>query len=158
MAAMKKEIVIKQEGYGVPTLTIKMVKEADAAARYQTISQPLDVTGICRVFLQDAYREHLLVLLLDSKNHVIGINEVSVGDLSSSIANPREVFKAAVIAGAASIILCHNHPSGDPTPSKEDVGLTRRLMDAGKILGIEVLDHIIIGDNRHISLKEQGKM
>ena len=97
-------------------------------------------------------------LLMNTKNQVLAIKTVSVGDLSSSIVHPREVFKDAVLASAASLIIAHNHPSGDPTPSAEDIAVTRRLMDAGEILGIELLDHIIIGDGVFVSLKERGKM
>ena len=98
------------------------------------------------------------VFLLNTKNQVLAIKTVSVGDLSSSIVHPREVFQDAVVISAASIIIAHNHPSGDPTPSAEDIAVTRRLMDAGEILGIELLDHVIIGDGVFVSLKERGKM
>jgi len=86
------------------------------------------------------------VVLLDRKNKVIGLNTVSVGSLTASICHPREVFKAAILANAAAVILGHNHPSGDPQPSQEDRVLTARLAAAGQLLGIEVLDHIIVGD------------
>jgi len=91
--------------------------------------------------------------LLNQKNGIIGINTVSVGNLSSSIVHPREVFKPAIVAGAASIIVAHNHPSGDPTPSSNDIYVTTRLKEAGDILGIAVLDHVIIGDGCYVSLK-----
>ena len=81
---------------------------------------------------------------------------MSTGSLNSSIVHPREIFKRAVLQNAASIIICHNHPSGDPTPSQEDINTTKRIYDAGKILGIELLDHVIIGDNKYTSLKEKG--
>ena len=87
---------------------------------------------------------------------MIGVNTVSIGDLSSSIVHPRELYKPAVIAGAASLILVHNHPSGDPTPSSEDVAVTKRCIQAGEILGIDLLDHIIIGERKFVSLKERG--
>jgi len=81
-----------------------------------------------------------------------------MGSLNAAIVHPREVFRAAIKRSSASIICVHNHPSGDPTPSSEDVALTRRLMEAGEIIGIDVLDHIVIGDRRYVSLKEQGLM
>jgi DNA repair protein RadC len=84
------------------------------------------------------------------------MEDVSVGGLHSSIVHPREVFKTAVKKSAASMILIHNHPSGDPTPSKEDIDITRRLIEAGKLMGIEVLDHVIIGDKKYCSLKARG--
>jgi DNA repair protein RadC len=97
-------------------------------------------------------------LLLDIKNKVIGINTVSIGNLNSSIVHPREVFKPAILSNAASILLAHNHPSGDPEPSREDVAITTRLVEAGKILGIDVIDHLILGDGCYHSLKEAGHM
>lgn len=100
-------------------------------------------------------REHFVVLLLDTKNHLIASPGVSVGILSSSIVHPREVFKPAVKAGAANIILTHNHPSGSVRPSTEDRTVTNRLVEAGEIFGITVLDHVIIGDG-YLSMKESG--
>ena len=101
-------------------------------------------------------REHFAVMLLDTKNHVLGMPTVSVGSLSASIVHPREVFRVAIQQAAASIILLHNHPSGDPSPSQEDIAVTEQLIKVGKIMDLPVLDHIIIGDNKFISLKEQG--
>ena len=92
----------------------------------------------------------------DTKNKVLAIRTASIGDLSSSIVHPREVFKDAVVASAASIIVAHNHPSGDPTPSAEDVTVTKRLIQAGEIMGIDLLDHIVLGDGDFVSLKERG--
>jgi DNA repair protein RadC len=101
-------------------------------------------------------REHFRVVLLNTKNQVLAVETISVGGLSSSLVHPREVFKRAIQRSAAALILVHNHPSGDPTPSSEDLEVTKRLQEAGKILGIEVLDHIIIGDHQFISLKEMA--
>ena len=101
-------------------------------------------------------QEHFVVLFLDTKNHVIHRQTIFVGSLNASIVHPREVFREAVKRSAASIILTHNHPSGDPSPSQEDIHVTRRLVEAGKIMGIEVLDHIIIGNRKFVSLKEKG--
>ena len=101
-------------------------------------------------------REVFVAVLIDTRNQVLGINTVSIGSLSSSIVHPREVFKAAILMGAANIILAHNHPSGDPSPSKEDIEITRRLTKAGEILGIEVLDHLILTDTGFLSLKKEG--
>ncbi|MEI5988485.1 JAB domain-containing protein, partial [Dehalobacter restrictus] len=91
-----------------------------------------------------------------TRNNVLGISPVSVGSLNSSIVHPRECFKDAIRRNTNTIILLHNHPSGDPSPSREDLDITKRLAEGGKILGIEVLDHIIIGDKKYVSLKEQG--
>jgi DNA repair protein RadC len=101
-------------------------------------------------------REQFRVLLLNTKNQVLAVETVSVGTLNSSLVHPREVFKQAVVKSAAAVILVHNHPSGDPGPSSEDLEITRRLHDAGKLIGIEVLDHIIIGDHIYFSVKEKG--
>jgi len=97
-----------------------------------------------------------LLMFLNTKNQVIGRQTLSIGSLNASIVHPREVFKAAIRRSSASILCAHNHPSGDPTPSAEDVQLTKRLADAGQLIGIELLDHLVIGDNRFISLKEMG--
>ncbi|MDR1322119.1 MAG: DNA repair protein RadC [Gracilibacteraceae bacterium] len=103
-------------------------------------------------------REHFRVIFLNTKNKVLGSESISVGSLNSSIVHPRECFKGALRYGANAVILAHNHPSGDPTPSRQDLALTQRLVDSGKILGIEVLDHIIVGEKNFISLKESGDM
>ena len=101
-------------------------------------------------------KEHFDVLLLDAKGNLMGTENVAVGDISSSIVHPRETFRSAIKRGAFAVILIHNHPSGDPSPSKEDIRVTERLCKAGEILGINVLDHIIIGDGTYISLKGAG--
>ena len=120
------------------------------------IGGPRDVSNLLMPDLRHQKKEHLKSLLLDTKNRVLAIRTVSIGDLSSSIVHPREVFKDAVVASAASIIVAHNHPSGDPTPSAEDVSVTKRLIQAGEIMGIDLLDHIVIGDGTFVSLKERG--
>jgi len=120
------------------------------------VTSPQDVPGLFMEEMRPLEKEEFRVLLLDTKNHVMGSELCSVGSLSSSIVHPREVFKAAVRRAAASVVLVHNHPSGDPTPSREDIDVTHRLIEAGKLIGIEVLDHIIIGDNRYVSFREQG--
>ena len=97
-----------------------------------------------------------MVLLLSTKHHVLAMPVISVGTLNASLVHPRELFREAINYSAASVILVHNHPSGDPSPSQEDITLTRKLVQAGDLLDISVLDHIIIGDNRYVSLKEKG--
>lgn len=106
--------------------------------------------------LSNQAEEVLVMLVLDTKNKIIGAFEVSRGSLNSSIVHPREIFKRALLINGASIILGHNHPSGDTTPSKEDKVVTLRLKEGGRILGIEILDHIIVGDRRYTSLKGIG--
>ena len=103
-------------------------------------------------------REHFVVLALDSRNRPIGANTVSIGTLSASLVHCREVYKFAILANAAAVILAHNHPSGETSPNRDDIELTQRLVQAGQILGIEVLDHVIVGGQAFCSLKEQGVM
>lgn len=101
-------------------------------------------------------REHFKLLLMDVKGHVIGTEEISVGGLSSTSVHPREVFSPAIKKNAATIILVHNHPSGDPSPSREDIDITNRLKEVGELVGIKVLDHVVIGDGRYVSLAGEG--
>lgn len=122
------------------------------------ITSPRDVYNLLGPSLREEKREHFIAVLLDTKNGVLRTKTISVGDLSSSVVHPREVFTEAIRHSAASMIVAHNHPSGDPTPSPDDVAVTRRLQEAGELLGIEVLDHIVLGDNRFTSLKEKGLM
>lgn len=100
-------------------------------------------------------KEQFMVILLNAKNHVIDVESVSIGTQTSTLVHPREIFKAAIRRNAHSIILVHNHPSGDPTPSREDREITRRLIEAGKLIGIEVLDHLVIGDRRFVSIRQR---
>ncbi len=123
-----------------------------------TIRSPKDIADLVSEDLRYLQKEHFVCLFLNTKNHLLAQETLSMGSLNASIVHPREVFRAAIKRSSASIICVHNHPSGDPTPSPEDIQLTHRLMEAGTIIGIEVLDHVIIGDQRFISLKEQGFM
>ena len=121
------------------------------------IRSPRDAVNVTGEILKSSDREQMVAILLDTKNGVNGLHVVSVGDLSSAVVHPREVFKAAILANAASLILAHNHPSGDPTPSPEDIAVTRRIAEAGELLGIELLDHVVVGHGgRFVSLKEKG--
>lgn len=124
--------------------TAKPLETAQAAA---DLLQPL---------LADKKKEHFVALLLDSRHRLIRISRIAVGSLSASLVHPRELFKEAIAASAAAVIVAHNHPSGDPDPSEHDVVLTKRLAQGGKLLGIEVLDHLIIGSGRWVSLKGLG--
>lgn len=123
------------------------------------VSQPDDVVRLCAPQLRGSDREHFWALALNTKNQLLRTIEVSVGSLNASIVHPRELFKEAVKVSAASVVVVHNHPSGDPTPSGADIQLTRRLVKAGDVLGIEVLDHVVIGDGGgHTSLRDLGLM
>jgi DNA repair protein RadC len=122
------------------------------------ITKPQDAADLLMEEMRHLREERFVCLFLNTKNQVIGRETLSVGSLNASIVHPREVFRAAIRRSSASILCAHNHPSGDPTPSAEDILLTRRLTEAGELIGIEVLDHLVIGDNRFISLKETGCM
>ena len=122
------------------------------------VKTPDDVANLVQGKLKGKKKEYFLAILLDTRNQLIKVAEISVGSLDSSIVHPREVFKEAVSATAASVIFAHNHPSGDPEASLDDVNLTKRLAEAGEIMGIEVLDHVIIGDKKFLSLKREGLM
>lgn len=120
------------------------------------ISSPKDAADYVMDEMKYLQKEHLRVIMLNTKNMVICSKDVSMGSLNSSIVHPREIYTEAIKRCSASIIICHNHPSGDPTPSLEDINITKRLAECGKIIGIELIDHIVIGDGTYISLKEKG--
>lgn len=121
-----------------------------------SIRSPKDGADYVMEDLRHLSQEHFMALYLNTKNQVIHKQTLFIGSLNASIVHPREVFKEALRRSAASILCFHNHPSGDPTPSREDIEVTKRLVDCGQMLGIEVLDHIIIGDKKFVSLKEKG--
>ena len=125
-------------------------------AQRLTIKTPDDVAALLLPRFRYESREHFLAVLLSTKNHVLKTAVISIGSLNASIVHPRELFREAINCRAAAVILAHNHPSGDPTPSPEDVALTRKLVEAGSLLDIPVLDHLILGDGKFISLKEKG--
>ena len=152
----------------LPVYAVKLVQTDWVPLHGQApviIHSPGDVARLLFKYLAGVDREHFVVLLLNTKGRLIGVSTVSVGDLSSTLVHPREVYKPAILANAASIIVAHNHPSGDPSPSPEDVQVTRRLAEAGEVLGIDVLDHIVLGapppgipnaSGRWVSLSERG--
>jgi len=131
--------------------------EADVGEKPKPmLKSPEDVAAVVRSQLKGKKKEHFLVLCLDTRNRLINCKPVSIGSLDTSIVHPREVFKEAVSSSASSVIFVHNHPSGDPEPSQEDVELTKRLAKAGEIIGIDVLDHIIVCDKSYLSLKAKN--
>jgi len=132
------------------------LEDYSEAGEKPVIKTPDDVASLVKSRLKGKKKEHFLALLLDTRNQLIKVAEVSVGSLDTSVVHPREVFKEAISASAASVIFVHNHPSGDPTASEDDIKLTKRLAEAGGIMGIDVLDHIIICDKEHLSLKREG--
>ena len=120
------------------------------------IKNPEAVFKVISSSIKNKAKEHFKLILLNSRNKKIGISNVSTGTLTTSLVHPREVFKDAITHSAASVILAHNHPSGDPEPSEDDLKITKKLVESGKILGIEVIDHIIIGKNNFYSFREKG--
>ena len=137
-------------------VSIKMVKESSFLYRTRQILSPNDAYEMIKDQLQDLDREQFIIACLNTKNEPTNITVVSVGSLNKAIVHPREVFKTAILSNAASIMAFHNHPSGDTTPSQQDLQLTNRLYEAGELLGIKLLDHLIIGDGSFTSLKEKG--
>ncbi len=144
--------------YRVPIYRVTLVRETSITAPRPRLRSAQDAAELLRQYLGEVDREHFVVILLDRKNAPIGINTVSIGSLTASVVHMRETFKAAILANAAAILCGHNHPSGDPEPSREDRALTQRLVEAGKLLGIAVLDHIVLGDGNtaYFSFADQG--
>lgn len=133
----------------------ELTKRKYRGKKPREIRGPDDIVAFVGVKLRKEHREHFQVLLLNSRHEVIGKETISIGSLNASIVHPREVFKPAIIASAASIILVHNHPSGDPEPSEEDIAITKRLVKAGELLGIQVLDHVIVSARGVVSLRSR---
>ena len=147
----------KEQRKRIDIVKVKLVKESSILYEQRRITSPSVAANLMEAFLDGLDREELIVIALDTKNQPTTINVCSRGSLNSSIVHPREVFKTAILGNAASIVIGHNHPSGDTTPSNEDLNITKRLIDAGKILGINLIDHIIVGsDGEYTSLKERG--
>lgn len=141
----------------LPVFRVQLVRET--GIERVELEGPEDVAQIISHYLEHEDREHFVTMMLDVKNRVIGIHTVSIGTLNASLVSAREVFKAAILCNAASVILAHNHPSGDLTPSPEDLLVTETLAKAGAILDIQVLDHVIVGEmGAHHSLKRSGQM
>jgi DNA repair protein RadC len=136
------------------TLTVKedITEYLKPGTRYTAPSQVYETFS----FLMKETKEQFITLHLDGKNRIICMDLVSIGSLNQSIVHPREVFKTALLSNAAALILIHQHPTGDPTPSSEDIAITRRLKEAGEIIGVKVLDHVIVGDGEYLSFVERG--
>lgn len=120
------------------------------------ITSPRDLADLLMGEMNELNQEILKAILLSTKNTIIGVKDIFKGSLNTSVVHPREIFKEAINKNSASIIISHNHPSGDPTPSKEDINITLRVKECGNIIGIPLIDHIIIGNNKFVSLKERG--
>lgn len=144
--------------YTIPGFRISLAREPGVAlAERPLLRTPGLAAPILAEYIGERDRETFALAMLTIRHRLIGLHTVSVGCLTSSLVHPREVFKPAILGGSAALILCHNHPSGDPEPSAEDVALTRRLASAGTLLGIEIVDHLVLGEQgRFVSLKDRG--
>lgn len=146
------------KSYKLPVFKTRLVRDGALKVAEPKTETPGHVASIARDFLRGADKEHFLAVFLDACNKPVGIHTVSIGTLTASLVHPREVFKPAILAGCAGVVIVHNHPSGDPNPSSEDRMTTRRLVQAGQLLGLPVLDHVIITTHRHFSFREKGLM
>lgn len=142
----------------VDIVSLRLVKESSLLYKDRSIRSPEDAYNLFKQFLGELDREYFVVMCLDMKNQPTAMNVCHIGSLNSSIVHPREVMKAAILSNSASILVLHNHPSGHSKPSQEDIDVTRRLREAGKIMGIDVLDHLIIGEDSFVSQKEEGHL
>lgn len=122
------------------------------------VNSPEDAAIFLRDYFADKDREEMILVLLDTANTIFGLSQVSVGGLAASIVEPRQIFKVAVLANAAAVILAHQHPSQNPEPSREDIRITRQLVEAGKLMGIPIHDHLVIAGDTYTSLAERGLM
>ncbi|HCB93850.1 MAG TPA: DNA repair protein RadC [Selenomonas sp.] len=146
----KKAMVI----LAIKELAMRLTKKPDTSIKI--VHGPEDVYHFAAPHFRNEYKEHFAIMMLNTKNHIIGLRDISIGSLTASVVHPREVFETAILHHSAAIILLHQHPSSDPSPSREDIAVTQRLVKVGKIMDIPVLDHIILGNNRFTSLKEKG--
>ncbi len=165
LAGMSCEELQKVKGIGpakaavllaATQLSVRMAESARGAGT--TVRSPQDAAKLLMVEMKHLDREYFRIVLLDTKHRVIDTPIISIGNLNSSIVHPRELFKECIRRSCCAVIMVHNHPSGDPEPSSDDLDVTQRIVEAGQLLGINVLDHIIIGDNCFVSLNERGLM
>src|SRR5699024_788886 len=140
----------------VDIISLRMVKESSLLYKDRCIRSPEDGYQLLKQFLGDVDREYFVVVCLDTKNQPTAINICHIGSLNASLVHPREVMKPAILSNAASILVGHNHPSGQAKPSQEDINVTKKLVESGKIIGIDLLDHIVMGEGSFVSLKEKG--
>ena len=146
--------------YSIPGFRIALVREPGVKlAERPQLREAASAARVLAQYIGEADREVFVVALLTVRQRLLGLHTVSIGCLSSSLVHPREVYKPAILAGSAALLIAHNHPSGDPEPSAEDFSLTRRLAAAGSLLGIEVLDHVVLGEaGRYVSLRDRGAL
>jgi DNA repair protein RadC len=146
--------------YTIPGFRIELVREPGVRlAERPRLTDAASCVPVIAQYIGDADRELFVVAMLTIRHRLLGLHTVAVGCLTSTLVHPREVFKPAILAGSAALVIAHNHPSGDPEPSADDVALTRRLVAAGQLLGIEILDHLVLGeDGRFVSLRSRGAL
>ncbi len=154
MTVPRRPIKFRQIKAVMETLEVReeVAQYLQADRRYTAPAQVAEIFS----FLHNEAKEHFFTVHLDGKNRILCLDLVSIGSLNQAIVHPREVFKTSLITSAAALLLVHNHPTGDPTPSAEDIAITRRLKEAGEIIGIKVLDHVIVGTEGYLSFVERG--
>src|SRR5215471_6829508 len=156
MTLLAEEKITKPKSASVPVYKVTLVKEGRVPCYNQQIRSAVDASTLLHTYLADVDQENFVIILINQKNRVLGANTVFIGSLTASIVHPREIYKSVILSNAASIICGHNHPSSDCQPSREDRAITTRLVEAGKLLGISVLDHVIIGgDGRYFSFADE---
>jgi DNA repair protein RadC len=158
VSAYTKDVGIGKDKAATLAAVFEIAKRVNAQIKWFSdvkITSPEDVAKIFIPLLKDEIKEHFFVLCLNSANKIIKYENISIGNLNSSVVHPREVFKVAIDNNSANIIVLHNHPSGNPEPSNEDISITKKLVESGKILGIEIFDHIIIAGNQYLSFVEK---
>ncbi|OMC81608.1 JAB domain-containing protein [Viridibacillus sp. FSL H8-0123] len=148
----------KKASKRVDIVHVQLVKETSLLYSNRKVRSPQNGAELFREFLGEVDREHFLVMCLNTKNEPTHLNTVHIGSLNASIVHPREVIKPAILSNAASIMVCHNHPSDNVEPSSEDIEVTKRLQEVGEIVGIELLNHIILGEDSYLSFRERGYM
>ena len=159
MPAVQTPAIPRKRAVYVPHFRVSLVRDGSTRTDGRHARTPAEAAQILRACMpEDTDREVFAVLLLDARYKVIAFHVVSVGCLTSSLVHPRELYKVALLGNAVAVVACHNHPSGDATPSAEDIALTRRLVSAGTLMGVDLLDHVILGDGtgQWVSLKEGG--
>ena len=150
------EPTTKRKQTRIPIYRVTLVREGKMPTYESRIRSSANAYTVLQEYFADTDREMFVVMLMDRKNGIIGLNTVSIGSLTASVVHPREVFKPAILSNASSVLLSHNHPSGCPLPSQEDRALTVGLAQAGKLLGVDVLDHIIVGEGKYFSFADEG--
>ncbi len=140
----------------VPKYKVQLVRDGSVPFTTKICSTPRQAADLFRAFVGDSDREHLIAIFLDTQNRFLGLHTVSIGTLDYSVVHPREVFKAAILSNASSLVLAHNHPSGESAPSEEDVRITRELQKAGELLDVPLMDHIVVGEASYASFMELG--